>query len=184
LICGLNEFRLLDVARGSFVGPALSHNAEARAACFSPDEQFILTAADDGTARIWDRQYECVARLQHKLLPVHAARFSPDGGLILTGATDGSARLWDPRTGKTVGPALRHGGTLVSAAFSHDGQRFATASTRGVTRLWTLPVPMQGTAAEVLREIEVASGVGFDDRGEPVVLGADEWLARRQALRK
>jgi WD40 repeat protein len=186
LICGLNEFRLLDVAQGGFVGPALSHNADVRAACFSADEQFILTAADDGTARIWDRhkQYECVARLQHKLLPVLVARFSPDGGLILTGATDGSARLWDPQTGKTVGPALRHGGHLVSAAFSHDGQRFATASTRGVTRLWTLPVPVQGTAAEVLREIEVASGVGFDDRGEPVVLGADEWLARRQALRK
>jgi WD40 repeat protein len=186
LVCGETEARLLDVARGAYTDAVMSHDAELRMASFGPGDRLILTAGDDGTARVWDsrRNFECLAKLSHDLLPVHVARVSPDGSLILTGSKDGFARLWDAYTGKTVGPVLRHGGTLHAAAFSHDGLRFATASSKpNATRLWSMPLAVEGSPDAVLRRVELATGVALTDTGEIEILREEAWLALKETLR-
>jgi WD40 repeat protein len=62
---------------------------------FSPDGARILTASEDGTARLWDRDGKPLAILEGHTDVVKSAVFAPDGGRILTASFDHTARLWE-----------------------------------------------------------------------------------------
>jgi WD40 repeat protein/serine/threonine protein kinase/tetratricopeptide (TPR) repeat protein len=93
---------------------------------FSPDGKRIVTASDDGTARVWDAQtgqpLTAVLRHGHK---VASAQFSPDGTRIVTAAGN-QARVWDSHNGKPLTEPLQHDGLVTSAHFSPDGMRIVT----------------------------------------------------------
>ncbi len=65
-------------------------------AAFAPDGTRIVTANDNGTARIWDTttgaQLAVLSGHQHAVL---SAAFSPDGTRVVTASEDGTARIWD-----------------------------------------------------------------------------------------
>jgi WD40 repeat protein len=70
------------------------HVAPIRDIEFSADNTRILTASDDGTARVWDgSDGALLATLQHGA-QVIAARFVGDGSRVVTAGRDGNARLW------------------------------------------------------------------------------------------
>ncbi|MBE8968549.1 hypothetical protein IQ277_20675 [Nostocales cyanobacterium LEGE 12452] len=74
-----------------FVG----HKGNINSVKFSPDGTHILTASDDNTARLWDREGKLITVFQHDD-QVKSAVFSPDGDLVLT--TSGhrsSLYLWE-----------------------------------------------------------------------------------------
>jgi WD40 repeat protein len=90
---------------------------------FSPNRHWVLTASDDGSARVWDA---ATGRLLGLPLPhgdrVGSAVFSPDGHRILTASGDGDARLWR----LPVAPARRLprlDGGADEATFSPAGSR-------------------------------------------------------------
>jgi WD40 repeat protein len=105
---------------------------------FAPDGGRILTASDDNTARLWDRDGKPLAILQGHAGRVNSAVFAPDGGRILTASRDtprdvltalrdGTARLWD-RDGKLLATLEGHTDGVISAVFGPDGGRILTAS--------------------------------------------------------
>jgi WD40 repeat protein len=55
----------------------------------------ILTASNDGTARLWDRGGKPLATLQGHTGFVTSAVFAPDGGRVLTASGDNTTRLWE-----------------------------------------------------------------------------------------
>src|SRR5262249_57242140 len=65
-------------------------------ASFSPEGRLVVTASDDGTARVWgaDTGAAVTPPLRHGDAVLHAA-FSPDGRRIITSCKDGLARVWD-----------------------------------------------------------------------------------------
>ena len=103
---------------------------------FSPDGKWIVTAADDGTARVWDAQSgQPVSKPLKHNGPVNSARFSPDGKRIVTASFDKTAQVWDVQTGQPQGGPLKHDEVVFSAQFSPDGTRIVTASGDGA-RVW------------------------------------------------
>jgi WD40 repeat protein/tetratricopeptide (TPR) repeat protein len=61
---------------------------------FSADARHLLTASDDGTARVWDvTTGQLVALLRHGSAVRHAL-FAPDGHSVITGSMDNRVRLW------------------------------------------------------------------------------------------
>jgi WD40 repeat protein len=108
---------------------------------FAPDGGRILTASEDGTAGLWDRDGKPLATLQGHIDTVNSAVFAPDGGRILTASGnvyatyDHTARLWD-RDGKPLATLRGHNIRINSAVFAPGGDRILTASTDRTARLW------------------------------------------------
>jgi WD40 repeat protein len=115
----------------------LGHSSQIRAAAFSRDGQRVLTAGDDGTARIWDAETgrEILVMRGHEG-QVNSVDFSPDGKLALTAGEDGTARVWDAATGLETFVLRGHEALVTSAVFSLDGKRVLTAGFDGTARVW------------------------------------------------
>jgi WD40 repeat protein len=128
-----------DVLRQALIAASeraiLPSNGPVHAVSFSPDGSRVLTASDDGTARIW-RTNGALLRTLRDGRPLTAASFSPDGTRALTAGKDGTARIWRTDTGEPLAK-IRHGGAVTSATFGHDGTIVLTTSWDGTARIST-----------------------------------------------
>jgi WD40 repeat protein len=72
------------------------HGAQVRAVGFSPDGRTVLTAAMDGTVRVWDANTGAEVRaFEWGIGKVRAAAVSPDGALCAAGSDSGHLVVWD-----------------------------------------------------------------------------------------
>jgi WD40 repeat protein len=70
------------------------HTNWVNSAAFSPDGDRIVTASDDGTARVWSADGEQLAVLEGHTAGITSAAFSPDGSQVVTASDDSTARVW------------------------------------------------------------------------------------------
>lgn len=186
-------------------GPSANRReVDVRSVAFSPDGQRVLTASNDGTARVWsldDPSKPLV--LQPSSAPmgtVFAAVFSPDGTSVATGSSDGKARVW-PLDGGAPVMLDGHDKAVRSVAFSPDGQRLVTGSSDGKAKIWKLDTPTQpervlvgfGQPVSVVtfspdgRDILTAAGVNatvwpLDVNEKPAILGGHTGLVLRASF--
>lgn len=169
------------VRDGSFLVDANTQRfpstATVRSAEFSPDGQFILTAGEDGIARLRDGSGRRFLRppMAHRG-PVWRARFSPDGRHVVTASADRTARVWDLQSGGAGAAPLEHPDVVRDAVFSADGLRVATACADRQARVWDrqtaqLLVPPFPHDAEVL-------AVEFSPDGQWLATSAADQAAR------
>ncbi|MCO5189632.1 MAG: hypothetical protein M9918_15730 [Anaerolineae bacterium] len=113
------------------------HTDRVWSAVFSPDGTLIVTASEDGSAKLWDVASGAeVASLDGHTDWVNTASFSPDGTLIVTASDDGGAKVWDVASGAAVASLDGHTFGVNSAVFSPDGALIVTASGDGSAKLW------------------------------------------------
>ena len=117
---------------------------------FSPDNQLVVTASMDGTARVWkadgsDRDHPVV--LSGHTNYVTSAAFSPDSKHVVTTSRDKTARVWAADGSDRERPVVLrahtmsfdgHEAPVVDAAFSPDGKRVVTASWDKTARVWVV----------------------------------------------
>ena len=112
------------------------HAGAVHSAAFSLDGRRLLTASEDGTARIWDAASGAqLVRMAGQSGPLSSAAFSPDGTRVVTTSGDRTARVWDAATGRELA-RLEHGSRVYLAMFRPDGAGLVTASENGAVRLW------------------------------------------------
>jgi WD40 repeat protein len=111
---------------------------------FSPDGRQLVTAAFDGSIRMWDVP---TGREIRSVLGYTAAlglAFSPDGTQLATIHRDQRLRLWDARTLEetiVLDPQIaRASGPVDKLAFSPDGTRLAATGGDGAVRVYVLPI--------------------------------------------
>ena len=119
----------------SRVRAILPSKGPVRTVSFSPDGSFLLSAGEDGTARIWRADGSGPVTVLRHGAPITSAAFSPDGRLVLTTGGDGTARIW--AVGGGLVATLRHGGPVTGGSFGPGGRVVLTTSRDGTARIWT-----------------------------------------------
>jgi len=141
--------RSLDRVRAVLVG----HTNWVNSAAWSPDGSRIVTASQDGTARIWNAKSGApLAVLKGHTGSVNSAAWSPDGTRIATASKDNTARIWDAQSGAPLAVLEGHKDSLnglLNAAWSPDGTRIATASFDDTVGIWDA---QSGALLAVLKE--------------------------------
>ncbi len=150
-------------------------------AAFGPGGRRVVTASENGTARLWDISVErpTALVLEGHTDRVKSAAFSPDGRLIMTASDDGTARLWNVSGERpTTSFDLRgHQGGITSAAFSPDGRRVVTTSYDGRVGLWNIRGD-RPPAIVLERQKDVIRSAAFSSDGGRVVTASDDGTAR------
>lgn len=94
------DIHFWDIKTGFNVGVLSGHNHGIFAICFDPTGRLLATAAEDGTARIWDfDSRQIVSLLEHPGDP-ETIDWSKCGNFVATGCDDGVLRVWEAKTGK------------------------------------------------------------------------------------
>ena len=141
------------------------------AAAYSPDGSRVVTAGDDGIARIFrSRDGVLLAALRHGGGVTDAA-FSADGRKVVTASRDRTARIWtsDGQPLRT----LRHAAAVLSLALSADSEVLATISADGAVNIWRLSA---GGAPQVFREPQPPRKVVLSRDGRfAAVVGGDRY---------
>jgi WD40 repeat protein len=128
---------LWDLQSGDEIRRYEGHTDTVTAVRFLPDEQHMMSASWDGTARLWSLDGDEPGRVLFR----HDARIlsldiSPDGTRGLTASSDRTVRLWDIATSRELVRFEGHTGDVNSAVFSPDGRTVASASSDMTVRLW------------------------------------------------
>jgi WD40 repeat protein len=147
----------------------LPSNGPVNSVVFSPGGGRVVTASDDGTARVWSLHGPASVRVLRHEGAVHTAAFSPDGALVVTASEDGTGRIWRTSSGTLV-RTLHETGPVTTATFSPDGTLVVTTGERGA-QLWRAST---GTMLHALRHPGPVVGASFSRDGRQVVtIGSD-----------
>lgn len=114
--------------------PVSRHAGAVTDARFSPDEQLVLTASDDQSAKLWTRGGQLVAVLPNDG-PVKAITFDTRGNLILT-AGGKTLKIWDNQ-GRLL-HTMPHHTIVLDALFLPGDSLVVSACTDGRMFIWQL----------------------------------------------
>jgi serine/threonine protein kinase/WD40 repeat protein len=140
---------ILDVATSEEAAVLKGHEDDVTSVSISPDGRQLLTASQDGTARLWQvEEAPGYGMVLPGLGPAMSASFSPDGRHVLVAharayeqdSWDSFGHIWETATGKRIASlrgqdrpgasayAKRGFGGVRVAQFSADGKRVLTLS--------------------------------------------------------
>ena len=143
------------------------------------DSRQVLTAGDDGSARVWDTASGMPATV-HGGTPgapaVKWAAWQPRGPGLALALADGTARVVDAASGDLLATLTGHAGALTRVAWSPDGQRLLTASTDRQAMLW------DARKGSLLRVLSGHSGTlrsaDWDKTGSRILTASEDWTTR------
>lgn len=141
------------------------HTDNIYALALTPDGERLVSASEDGTARIWDwRRGKCLARLDYDG-PVYDASFSPDGKLLAVAMGDGQVEIRDADSLRKRFVLTGHVGPVYALAFSPDARWLATGGGEKdfTCRVWDVATGKE--AATLTGHDGAIYGVAFSPSG-------------------
>ncbi|MBI3741508.1 MAG: hypothetical protein HY257_07100, partial [Chloroflexi bacterium] len=153
---------------------------------FTPDSRWLITASDDGNARMYDlRASDPNASqiiLKGHTKEIRSLAISKDGHYLVTGSNDKTARVWDLRaTNPAANPILLtgHSDPLFGVAVSPNSRWVATASDDNTARIYDLTAREPNGAVTILRgHTDQVSVISFSPDGHWLVTGSADATAR------
>jgi len=138
--------QIYDISNGTQLA-VLNHTNVVDWAMYSRDGNLIVTACNDGVARLWDanglgspppRQVFIHSTVPGDIL--FPAVFDETGQRVVTVISTGNdtaAKIWDTATGRQIGPTFtKHTQNIQWATFDRQGNRVLSAGLDQTVRLW------------------------------------------------
>jgi WD40 repeat protein len=117
------------------------HTADVNTAQYSFDGRLILTASDDGSARIWDAASgQLLRKIDPHVGKVLGAQFSDDGQTFSAFAEGNVINIWNI-DGSLHSTLADHTDRITAAEFDLSGHKLISASRDGTARIWSLEGP-------------------------------------------
>lgn len=179
--------RQLKVLREGDQGANFTQDGNAiNSASFSPNGDDILTASNDGTARIWNAGTGRLLRTFDTGFPTYSAAFGPGGADIMTATDAEQITVWNAKSGKQVSGFFAGKAFLFHASYSPNGTEVATASNDGTARIWAARSnAFNGKQLAIFREPHGApiGGAVFSPNGTDILTVSDDGTARLWDIR-
>lgn len=150
------------------------HTGRINSVVFSPDGQYFLTASNDHTAILWNKDGSVKHLLTGHADAVRTAIFSPDGKYIATASSDGTAKLWD-LDGNILATYGGHRAGIQSVQFSPDMKNIVTASGDKTAILWPTRSPL---AAAILKDDGEVVSARFLPDGKRILTASNDMTVR------
>jgi len=150
---------LWDVEHYGIIRVLEGHLGRVFSARFVKGDSDILTAGNDGAARLWDGTTGKLRRtFTSDTRQVFDAALSPDGAMMVTGSGDGLLRFWDLATGRQLWRLQAHRPFVIGIHF--EGQDIVTRGFAGDMSRWAIrPIP-----ATVLENLASCLPLRFDEQ--------------------
>jgi WD40 repeat protein len=153
------------------------HEKDVNTAVFSADDKSILTASDDGTARLWRADTgELIRTIGIHSSKVLFASFIANDRLILTFEETPLIWLWNAADGKADRALVGHSDQIKSVEVARSGERIVSASLDQTARVWRLDSRIEPPI--VLREHHgPVNTATFSPDGKQVLTASDDGSA-------
>jgi eukaryotic-like serine/threonine-protein kinase len=156
------------------------HGALVRSIAFTPDNNSCVTAAIDGTARVWNIPVQATTKvLSGHVGQIGSAIWSPDYTQVMTTSDvsgDQTVRTWDPVNSTHLHMYAPHSNIVNAVAYSPDGTMVLTGSSDNQARLW------DRSLATVIRTFSghtnLVNAVAFSPDGTRIVTGSGDNSAK------
>ena len=122
------------------------HTGPVYGCAFSRDDQFLVSCAQDGAARLWGmQQRKCLVCYDAHPSPVWGVSFAPIGPYFATCGHDRSLRVWSVNVLQPVRIFVGHASDVRCASFHPSSSLVASGSDDASVRVWDV------TAARCVR---------------------------------
>jgi WD40 repeat protein len=102
------------------------HDCSVRDISYSPDGNFLASAAHDRTIKLWDVASQlCTQTMTGHTNALTSLSFSPNGKFIASGSVDHEIRVWSMANGNCV-ETVKAVGNITFVGFSQDGKMLLT----------------------------------------------------------
>jgi hypothetical protein len=124
--------QLPDLPDTALIRTLSGHLGSVRGCAISPTGDFIVSASDEQTLKVWDaRTGDERLTLRGHTGEVNGCAISPKGDFIVSASGDQTLKVWDARTGACLS-TLYVNGRLDACAFHPDGEHIVAAGNGGV----------------------------------------------------
>jgi WD40 repeat protein len=118
--------RIWDGLEGSFLDRWSGHLLGVVRLYYPPSGNFLASASDDATVRIWNEAGSTLQLLRGPITRVVDLAVSPSG-LLVAAASEQHVHIWNPYSGEVLEVLSQPSGWYQAVAFSPNSQRLVTA---------------------------------------------------------
>ncbi|HPO13283.1 MAG TPA: protein kinase [Candidatus Hydrogenedentes bacterium] len=148
--CGGGFTALFDTATGKELRRWTTPNGRTLKVRFSPDASRLLTACEDGVARLYEETADKEIQYFNHRVMLRDAFFARNGSVVVTCADNNTFAVWDTASGSLLNHLEGQGNILTWVDSTQDGNRMVTTTTSEYFQIWD---PLYQTSRRFLMSI-------------------------------